>query len=373
MLKLYVDTSTRRIISSPKSSTDAALPGFVRGDKVKIALHFLTPSGRSTSPYDYVTPPAGIQVALGKLGTIAALCTVWTASGAGAVSVTRVLAGNAGVKEIQRVSFTTLAYGGSFVLGNVIIPYNATASEFQAILETQIAGVKVTSGTGYWDIQFPTLTAQQLLTTSAADMVFETFVTGTFDLATTEIATLVGNNLRVSDAILEIQYLEETFPQTVQRSGVTVQNELISTAPVAPAPGVVYVTDVQLTSGLASKASQASVDSLTTAVAAIPSPIKTPVSVAGSRALVLTDAQKYLYSPVNSAALTIPLNATVAFATGTEIDVFQAGAGQISFVATGGVTIVSKSSHLKLTGTGSGAVLKYIGADTWHLVGDLAA
>lgn len=93
-----------------------------------------------------------------------------------------------------------------------------------------------------------------------------------------------------------------------------------------------------------------------------------------SYTLVLGDFGKNIRMNNASANnLTIPLNATVAFPVGTEIDICQYGAGQTTVVATGGVTIRSKSGNLKLTGQYSGATLKKIGTDEWMLFGDLAA
>ncbi len=69
--------------------------------------------------------------------------------------------------------------------------------------------------------------------------------------------------------------------------------------------------------------------------------------------------------------LTIPLNATQAFAVGTTIEIFQLGAGQTTIVATGGVTTQSPSGKLKLTGQYSSATLRKRATDTWAIAGDL--
>jgi hypothetical protein len=59
-----------------------------------------------------------------------------------------------------------------------------------------------------------------------------------------------------------------------------------------------------------------------------------------SYTLVLTDASKLVEMGVATANnLTIPLNSSVAFATGTQINILQTGAGQTTIVATGGVTV----------------------------------
>lgn len=93
-----------------------------------------------------------------------------------------------------------------------------------------------------------------------------------------------------------------------------------------------------------------------------------------SYTLVLSDAGKMVVmNKATANNLTIPLNSSVAFPTNTRIDVIQYGAGQTTFVATGGVTIRSAGSKLKLTGQYSGASLWKYATDEWILVGDLTA
>lgn len=93
-----------------------------------------------------------------------------------------------------------------------------------------------------------------------------------------------------------------------------------------------------------------------------------------SYTLVLTDAGKLVTMSVASANnLTIPPNSSVAFPTGTRIDVIQKGAGQTTLVAGSGVTINSKASALKLSAQYAGCSLIKYGSDTWFAVGDLIA
>jgi hypothetical protein len=91
-----------------------------------------------------------------------------------------------------------------------------------------------------------------------------------------------------------------------------------------------------------------------------------------SYTLVLTDADKLVEMNVASANnLTIPLNSSVAFATGTQILLAQYGAGQTTVTATGGVTIRSAGGKLKLNSQYSGATLIKIATDEWYLFGDI--
>ena len=93
-------------------------------------------------------------------------------------------------------------------------------------------------------------------------------------------------------------------------------------------------------------------------------------SQTASYALVLADAFAYVRMNVASAnTVTVPLNASVAFPIGTNITVRQAGAGQTTIVATGGVTINTPSS-LALRVQNSSVQLLKVATDTWDLMGD---
>lgn len=92
-----------------------------------------------------------------------------------------------------------------------------------------------------------------------------------------------------------------------------------------------------------------------------------------SYTLTIADQFNSLVEISNGSAnnLTVPLNSSVAFPIGTSITIVSTGAGQTTFVATGGVTINSSGGKLKLTGQWSSAVLIKTGTNTWTLIGDL--
>lgn len=92
-----------------------------------------------------------------------------------------------------------------------------------------------------------------------------------------------------------------------------------------------------------------------------------------SYTLVLSDKGKLVEMGVGTANnLTVPLNSSVAFPVGTEINILQTGAGQTTVVATGGVTI-NGTPGLKLRAQWSYATLIKRATDTWVLVGDISA
>jgi len=97
-------------------------------------------------------------------------------------------------------------------------------------------------------------------------------------------------------------------------------------------------------------------------------------STGSSYTLVLTDAGKVL--PVsNSSAntVTVPLNSSVAFPTGTAVTLVQTGAGQTSITGASGVAVNSEGSRLKLKGQYAATTLLKTDTDTWVAFGNLVS
>jgi len=91
-----------------------------------------------------------------------------------------------------------------------------------------------------------------------------------------------------------------------------------------------------------------------------------------SYTLALTDVAK-LVTLSNAAAitLTVPPNSTVAFPVGTQILLYQGGAGQVTLTAGAGVTIRSQGSKLKMSGQYAVAGLVKVATDEWAAFGNL--
>ena len=89
--------------------------------------------------------------------------------------------------------------------------------------------------------------------------------------------------------------------------------------------------------------------------------------------LVLTDVAKVVsLTNASSITLTIPVNSTTAFPIGTQILLYQGGAGQVT-VGGAGVTIRSQGSKLKINGQYGVAGLLKVNTDEWVLFGNTAA
>mgnify|MGYP006285795753 CR=1 FL=1 len=92
---------------------------------------------------------------------------------------------------------------------------------------------------------------------------------------------------------------------------------------------------------------------------------------------VLTDANNTLVTASNASAqtYTIPPNSSVAYPIGSQINIIQIGAGQVSFAQGSGVTIASTggtSSAPKLRAQYSSATAIKVNTDSWYVVGDIS-
>lgn len=89
---------------------------------------------------------------------------------------------------------------------------------------------------------------------------------------------------------------------------------------------------------------------------------------------VLADDGKLITADNGSAiTLTIPPNSSVAFGIGTQINIMQLGAGQVTVTAGAGVTLRSAGSKLKTSAQYAVVTCAKIATDTWVVVGNLAA
>ena len=93
-----------------------------------------------------------------------------------------------------------------------------------------------------------------------------------------------------------------------------------------------------------------------------------------SYTLALADGAK-LVTLTNAAAitLTVPPNSSVAFPIGTQILLYQGGAGQVTITPGAGVTVRSEGTKLKIIGQYAVAGLLKLATDEWVAFGNLEA
>jgi collagen type VII alpha len=91
---------------------------------------------------------------------------------------------------------------------------------------------------------------------------------------------------------------------------------------------------------------------------------------------VLTDRDDLVTASNSSAqTYTIPLNSSVAFPTGSLVNLIQIGTGQVTVQGAGGVTVLSTGATAatpKTRAIYSVATLIKAGTDTWYVTGDIA-
>lgn len=90
-------------------------------------------------------------------------------------------------------------------------------------------------------------------------------------------------------------------------------------------------------------------------------------------AVLADDGKLVTCDNASAITFTVPLNSSVAFGIGTQINIMQLGAGQVTISPTGGVTIRSNGSKLKLNGQYAVATIAKIATDTWVAIGNLTA
>ena len=104
--------------------------------------------------------------------------------------------------------------------------------------------------------------------------------------------------------------------------------------------------------------------------------ISTPTFTTNAYTVVLADKDKWLElsNGATAGTLNIPTDATANFAIGTQLNIIQTGAGQITIAAvTPGTTTVNGTPGLKLRAQWSAVTIIKRAANSWVAVGDLSA
>ena len=94
---------------------------------------------------------------------------------------------------------------------------------------------------------------------------------------------------------------------------------------------------------------------------------------ASTTALLTDDGKLITMSNASANTFTVPPNSSVAFGIGTQLNIMQLGAGQVTITAGAGVTLRSSGNKLKTKDQYSVATCAKIATDTWVVVGNLSA
>lgn len=106
-----------------------------------------------------------------------------------------------------------------------------------------------------------------------------------------------------------------------------------------------------------------------------PNLVTTNAQTGTTYTLVLSDKDKLVtLSNASAIALTVPLNSSVAYPTGSIVNIQQLGAGQVTISGASGVTITSTGATATAPVTRaqySAASIVKVGTDSWTVIGDL--
>jgi len=167
---------------------------------------------------------------------------------------------------------------------------------------------------------------------------------------------------------------------TVVRLAVGSPGYLLSTN-TGTATGLEWIAPVQLSDSTSTTSS--TIAATSTAVKAVADSTSalnfTILEKTADHPLVLSDAYKIIEMNLTSTAntVTIPLNATQAFAIGSQITIIQTGTGATTVAVTSGVTLNCtpqvSSNAAKLRTQYSSCTLIKRATNTWIAIGDLSA
>ncbi len=149
------------------------------------------------------------------------------------------------------------------------------------------------------------------------------------------------------------------------------------TGPTGPAISIVGPTGATLTeettqigfTGAGISSITASSGAITVSIGGGTAALKT-----ASYTLTLLESNRSVeITSASTTTLTVPLNASVPFLPGTQIQILRGGTGELGITGAAGTTLRSPQNHFNLNYQYSTATLTKTEPNTWYLSGDLKA
>ena len=399
------DTLTNKTLTSPKINEDVALTAtatelnYVDGVTSAIQTQIDTKAPSNSPTFTGTVTIPDNTVALGTKTTgdyVASLVAgtgVTLTNNSGETATPTIAIGQA-VGTASNVTFNDLVVSGNLTVSGTTTTLNTetmTINDNIIVLNnnatgapSESAGIEIERGSSTnvvlrwdessdkWQITNDGSTYEDIATTTYAAPINNASFTGTFSAPTGTITstmlangTIVDADINSSAAIALSKLATSTAGNIIVYNSSGVPTSVTET-------GDITISDT----GVTAIASGVIVNANISATAAIDLGKLADVSTnaqTASYTLVLADKNKVVEMGVGSANnLTVPLNSSVAYPVGSQINILQTGAGQTTIVATGGVTI-NATPGLKMRAQWSYATLIKRATNTWVLVGDISA
>ena len=253
--------------------------------------------------------------------------------------------------------------------------YSSTAQEttLSSGINNTVATITVGATTGfpgsfpYTLILDPDTASEEVVTVTSSSGLNLTVTRGSD--GTTAVSHLAGAKVRHGVSARDFDepnaFINTAIPNSaLANSSITVNGSAISLG------GSVTTGDVTLagTQTLTNKTLTSPV--INTPIIALATNAQTGVSYT----LALGDQTDIVeLNNASAITLTVPTDASVAFPVGTQINLLQTGAGQVTVVGASGVTVNSEGAKLKLKAQWAAATLVKRATNSWVLFGNTAA
>jgi hypothetical protein len=325
--QILLGTTTTGVVTATTVSGDVTITGagvtaigsgvIVDADIDASAAIALSKLATSTAGNIIVYNASGVPTAVAETGDI-------TISDTGVTAIATGVIVNADVNASAAIDYSKLA---SLTSGNILVGNASNVATSVAM-----SGDVTITNAG--------------VTAIGSGVIVDADINASAGIALSKLATSTAGNIIVYNASGVPTSVTETGDVTISDAGVT-----------AIASGVIVNADVSASAAIdLGKIADVSTN-----------------AQAASYILVLADKNKIVEMGVGSANnLTVPLNSSVAFPIGSQINILQTGTGQTTIVATGGVTI-NATPGLKMRAQWSYATLVKRAENTWVLVGDISA
>lgn len=187
-------------------------------------------------------------------------------------------------------------------------------------------------------------------------------------LSTTATSAAAGNHTHSTYALASSPTFTGTVTTPLTTAGV------VKTSAAGVLSSVATLANTDLTnSAITINGTSVSLGGTTTVSASLDLTVNAATLTSNAYTLLLTDKDDLVeMSSASANTLNIPLNASVAFAVGSQVHVLQTGAGQTTIAGISGVT-VNSALGLKLRAQWSSVTLIKRATNTWVAIGDLSA